>query len=190
MAFCGVVKSLRSTILHRNQKNNNATGNFSISRTLYFKFHLSSNKRTPFSVAANKKFNLRSFPAARKVNYTHLQLQLFASYFLKPHNKKDLHWSWPSSLVFFMSETGARNRRLRTMHARFALSQAQCEWWRWLHTADIRQSTYSLMRFFTLVFVLFAGRLAVFMLGLFTLIVGIVLSSIPWVDYFIYKVSQ
>jgi hypothetical protein len=46
------------------------------------------------------------------------------------------------------------------------------------------------MRFFTLVFVLFAGRLAVFMLGLFTLIVGIVLSSIPWVDYFIYKVSQ
>ncbi|XP_059480406.1 scavenger receptor class B member 1 isoform X1 [Neocloeon triangulifer] len=31
------------------------------------------------------------------------------------------------------------------------------------------------------------GRLAVFMLGLFTLIVGIVLSSIPWVDYFIYK---
>lgn len=89
-----------------------------------------------------------------------------------------------------MWETGARNRRLRTMHARFVLSQAQCEWWRWLHAADIRQSTYSLMRFFTLVFVLFAGRLAVFMLGLFTLIVGIVLSSIPWVDYFIYKVSQ
>lgn len=35
----------------------------------------------------------------------------------------------------------------------------------------------------------FAGRLAVILFGLVTLIAGIVLSSIPWVDYVVLKVG-
>ncbi|KAF4517069.1 hypothetical protein B566_EDAN006386 [Ephemera danica] len=34
---------------------------------------------------------------------------------------------------------------------------------------------------------LLAGRLALFLVGLFTLVAGVVLTSIPWVDYFIFK---
>jgi hypothetical protein len=33
------------------------------------------------------------------------------------------------------------------------------------------------------------GRLAVIVFGLFTLAMGIILSSIPWLDYIILKVS-
>lgn len=36
---------------------------------------------------------------------------------------------------------------------------------------------------------LFAGRLAVVVLGLFALALGILLSTLPWVDYIILKVS-
>lgn len=38
-------------------------------------------------------------------------------------------------------------------------------------------------------FICFLGRLAVILIGLFTLAVGIILSSIPWLDYIILKVG-
>lgn len=39
-------------------------------------------------------------------------------------------------------------------------------------------------------FVVVSGRLTVIMLGLSTLAIGIILSSTPWLDYLILKVSS
>lgn len=38
--------------------------------------------------------------------------------------------------------------------------------------------------------IIFAGRIAAICLGLLALAIGIVLSSIPWVDYLILRVSM
>lgn len=40
-----------------------------------------------------------------------------------------------------------------------------------------------------LISIFFADRVAVIILGIITLIAGVLLSSIPWLDYFLLKVS-